>query len=272
MTVLDPDRFKEVALQRRAAFATAEPFPHVVLDDFLPVATANKVLAEFINTKDGWNHYHHYNERKLGLTNVGLMGPTTRDLFEVLQSRRFIDAIETLTGIRHLIADPALDGGGLHQTMPGGFLNIHTDFLVHNRHRHWSRQVNLLIYLNKGWQAEWNGNLDIWDAQMTRCVNSVLPAFNRCVIFHTQRGSFHGHPHKLACPPGESRKSIILYYYRDEDKVRRLEPTLYMPMPDDPVLKKIMVWADGKVIRAYSFLKRYFGLTDRIADRFLRRF
>jgi len=58
--------------------------------------------------------------------------------------------LEALTGIRELVFDPELEGGGLHQTLPGGFLNIHTDFLTHNKRRHWSRQVNLLIYLNRG--------------------------------------------------------------------------------------------------------------------------
>jgi hypothetical protein len=33
------------------------------------------------------------------------------------------------------------------------------------------------------------------------------------VIFSTTDTSFHGHPHALTPPPGETRKSVSLYYY-----------------------------------------------------------
>ncbi len=271
-SVFDFAQLDALAEQRKGEFAAADPFPHLVIDDFLPNEIATQVLAEFPTPGDGWIHYSHFNERKLGLTDIERMGPTTRSVFDALWSDRFTGFLEKLTGIRDLITDPDLDGGGLHQSLPGGFLNIHTDFLAHNRHRHWSRQINLLIYLNKEWQPEWNGNLDLWDAQMKRHVASVEPVFNRCVIFHTQRRSFHGHPHRLCCPEGESRKSLILYYYRDEDEALRMEPTFYQPLPDDPPYKKALVWADGELIRVYSFLKRYAGLRDGIVNRFLKKF
>jgi len=48
---------------------------------------------------------------------------------------------------------------------------------------------------------------------MTACQTSILPVFNRCVIFNTTDFSFHGHPNPLTCPPGWTRKSIAIYYY-----------------------------------------------------------
>ena len=50
----------------------------------------------------------------------------------------------------------------------GGFLNVHTDFLSHTRRHDWSRQINLLLYFNEGWQSSWNGNLELWDADGKR--------------------------------------------------------------------------------------------------------
>ena len=49
------------------AYAHAEPFPHVVLDDFLPGDVARLVAAEFPRI-DGpeWIHYTHVNEHKYG--------------------------------------------------------------------------------------------------------------------------------------------------------------------------------------------------------------
>src|SRR5205085_6755926 len=70
-----------------------------------------------------------------------------------------------------------------------------------------------LLYLNRDWREDYEGQLELWDETMTRCRQRILPIFNRCVIFNTTSSSFHGHPVPLACPEGMTRKSIALYYY-----------------------------------------------------------
>ncbi|MBW2280777.1 MAG: 2OG-Fe(II) oxygenase [Deltaproteobacteria bacterium] len=272
MVELDYARLEAFARDRKGEFASADPFPHVVIDDFLPPDDAEKVLAEFAVTESGWNHYHHYNEKKLALTDVSRMGPHTQQVFAALQDDRFVAFLAALTGIDALISDPDLDGAGMHQIVPGGFLNVHTDFLSHTVNSDWSRQLNLLVYFNKDWQPQWNGALELWDDEMSRCVESVEPAFNRAVLFHTQSRSFHGHPHRLACPDGETRKSIALYYFRDEHERQALTPTNYRAMPDDPAYKHVLVTVDRWLLRVYSTLKRYTGLRDGMIDRILGRF
>jgi Rps23 Pro-64 3,4-dihydroxylase Tpa1-like proline 4-hydroxylase len=271
MPSVDFERLERIAEERHPEFAAAAPYPHVVIDDFLPAATAEAVREEFDRTGDGWKHYNHYNERKLALTDVSLMLPHTRALFDALQSDRFVRIVERLTGIEGLLADPDLDGAGLHRCYSGGFLNLHTDFLSHTKNRHWSRQLNLLLYLNRDWPEAWNGSLELWDAELKSCVRKVAPVFNRCMIFHTCEGSYHGHPAPLACPEGESRRSIALYYFRDEGETRQLQSTYYRARPDDPFHKKLLVAADRTLLRAYSVLKRYTPLSDRVVSRILRR-
>lgn len=271
MDVFDYDRFERYARDSRAAFMGAHPFPHTVIDDFLPAEVADRVLDEFTETMGGWTHYNHFNENKLAITELGRMGPVTQQVMAALQSERFIAAVGELSGIEGLIPDPHLDGAGLHRIDRGGFLNVHTDFLSHTVNRHWSRQINLLLYLNKDWREEWDGNLELWDPEMTRCERSILPAFNRCVIFHTRERSFHGHPHKLACPEGDYRKSIALYYFRDEGTTRKLSPTNYRARPEDGPVKRALIAADRLALRGYSFLKRYAGLRDGTVGRILRR-
>jgi hypothetical protein len=272
MPLIDFDRLEKIATERRAEFAAADPFPFTVIDDFLPEATAQRVLAEFPDQDAAWNHYHHYNEKKLALNRIAEMGPVTRAVFAELQSDRFLRIVETLSGVDHLIADPDLDGAGLHMIRRGGFLNVHTDFLSHTKNRHWSRQINLLIYFNRDWPDDWNGNLELWSGDMKRRVQSINPRFNRCVIFRTRERSFHGHPAKLACPPDNSRRSIALYYFRDEGKAERLSPTNYRARPEDSMSKSALIAADRWLLRGYSFLKRYTGLSDGVIDRILRRF
>ena len=269
---LDYAGLEALARRRCGEFAAAAPFPHVVIDDFLPADVLEAVCAEFDETAAGWSHYHHYNERKQALTRAGGMGPRTQALLAELLSLDFVHVLETLTGLTGLIADPDLDGGGLHRVRAGGFLNVHTDFLAHTTQRTWSRQVNLLIYFNKGWRPEWEGALQLWDVAMQRCVRSIEPVLNRCVIFRTTDSSYHGHPHKLACPEDVERRSLALYYFRDEGRPLPLTPTHYRGTPEDSRLRRGLIATDGVLLRAFSFLKRYTGLSDGLASRILKRF
>lgn len=272
MQAVDFEQLEQLAVRERRAFAAADPFPHVVLDDFLPVHTAAAVHEEFERSEASWKHYKHYNERKFALNDVGQMLPATRALFETLQSERFVRFIESLTGIDDLLSDPDLDGAGMHRSSRGGFLNLHVDYLSHTKDPRLSRQVNLLLYLNPDWKEDWGGALELWDGELTRCVRKVAPAFNRCVIFHTCAGSYHGHPTPLACPDEVSRKSIAFYYFRDEGRPLNLSPTEYRGRPDDSLLEKALICADRGLLRLYSFVKRYTPLDDRLVSRILKRF
>jgi Rps23 Pro-64 3,4-dihydroxylase Tpa1-like proline 4-hydroxylase len=270
MTELDYSRLQDTALKFRGTFANASPFPHAVLDDFLPLEIAQALAREFPQVADGWKHYHHYNERKLAITELAKMPSSIRKVFEDLLSQDTIDFVESLTGLKGLISDPDMEGAGMHKVLPGGHLNIHTDFLTHTKKRSWRRQINLLIYLNEDWEEDWQGNLELWSPDMKQCVHSVAPKFNRCVIFNTVPQSYHGHPRKLACPEGESRKHILLYYYTDEGKPLALAPTDYQARPGDSAIKKGLVAFDGALLRIYTAMKGHTQLSDRILDRILK--
>jgi len=271
MKLLDPMPLDRIAGEYRGPFRSAHPYPHVVIDDFLPAALAADISAEFSLVEDQWKHYSHFNERKLALTDASRMPSQTQQLFADLQSREFLDFVGSLTGIEALIPDPELEGAGMHMTRPGGFLNIHTDFLTHTTRRSWRRKINMLIYLNEQWEEDWNGNLELWDPQMTHCVSSVAPIFNRCVIFNTLPRSYHGHPHRLTCPPERSRKSLAIYYYNDEGVAAALASTDYRPLPGDSLLKKALILSDRALLSLYTLAKGRFGLSDETASRLLRR-
>ena len=271
MTTLDLEAFQAAAEMARADFAAADPFPHCVVDGFLRPDAAAAVEREFDGTADAWTYLHHVNEKKRILGDVDSMGPATRALVTELQSPAFVRALETLTGIAGLQPDPDLDGGGLAEMAPGGFLNVHRDFLAHTTRTQWSRQVNLLLFLNHDWPDEYGGDLELWDAGVTRCVRSILPVMNRCVIFVTGKTSFHGVPRGVHCPAGRARRSLALYYFRDEGADRPLDPTYYMPTPDDPPTRRALIRLDTWAIRVYSWLKRHTPIGDALASRILRR-
>jgi len=154
---------------------------------------------------------------------------------------------------------------------PGGFLNVHTDFLSHTIERSWRRELNLLLFLNERWVPEHGGWLELWNASMTACARRIEPRFNRCVVFRTTATSFHGVPAHIACPPGDSRKSLALYCFHDEGRPLRLKPTHYVPRPSDGPLERALIRADRLALRIHSFLKRYTPLGDALVSKLLKR-
>lgn len=269
MVVLNLDRLESRTQEDARTFASADPYPHIVLDQFLEQEACEAMLAEAERSDAEWLQYAHYNQLKQGIRDQKQMGPATRAALDALASPRFIAWLERLTGLRNLLWDPELDGGGLHKVVRGGFLNVHTDFLVHTTQSSWSRQINLLIYLNKDWKPEYGGALELWDDAMTEKRVAVAPIFNRCLIFHTRDPSYHGHPHPLNCPPDRARRSLALYYFRDEGRKLQLSPTNYRSMPDDPFYKRILIRADKTLLNAYAVLKRRRLLKDNIVSRIL---
>lgn len=210
--------FRGADLERAGAslatqYQSAGPFPHIVIDGFFDDQMLRAVLAEFPRPEDDvWRRYRNADERKLACNDWHQLGPATRTVLSELNAGPFIAFLQALTGIDHLLPDPYLVGGGLHQIEQGGRLGIHADF---NRHRTLAleRRLNALIYLNESWNEEWGGDLELWDREMSRPVVRIAPRFNRLVVFSTTRHSYHGHPRPLACPPHRTRRSLALYFY-----------------------------------------------------------
>jgi Rps23 Pro-64 3,4-dihydroxylase Tpa1-like proline 4-hydroxylase len=209
----DPSQLLELARARRADYEGATPFAHVVIDGFLPEHVVEGVLGEFPSPQqEAWLRFDSDNERKLASREDTQMGELTRHLLAQFNSAAFIDFLEELTGISGLVPDPHLEGGGLHQIVRGGHLNVHVDFNRHPR-TGLDRRLNVLLYLNRAWPQEYGGALELWNADKTQCERSILPLFNRLVVFSTTEHSFHGHPQPLSCPDDRTRKSLALYYY-----------------------------------------------------------
>lgn len=253
-------------------YQNASPYPHIVLENFLDPGILEECIAEFnkLNETDGWINYKHYNEKKRGLNKLDLLPEAIKGAINELNAPEFLQFLSELTGIKNLQKDDMLEGGGIHQSGRGGFLNIHADFTVHPHHRNWQRRVNVLVYLNKDWQESWGGKLELWDRKMKACEEKVLPVFNRCVIFNTDADSFHGHPEPMTCPEDRFRRSIALYYYSIEDKPFR-RATYYQARPGEGS-KKFMVRLDNALVALYTNIKGRLGANDRFISSILRFF
>jgi hypothetical protein len=268
MTLLDLDRLERDIDQLSATYQQASPYPHIVFDDFLEPGVAESAAQEFppLDTST-WNNYLHVNERKFSNTDPETWGPTLREILAELNSPRFVQFVGQLMGVEGLFADPSLEGGGLHQSTRGGFLNVHADFTVHPHSRKWQRRANLLLYLNDDWKPEYGGDLELWSPDMKQCVEKVRPISNRVLIFTTDPTSFHGHPEPMECPEGVARRSLALYYFTEEHDPM-VRSTEYRARPGDGA-HSVAIYADKQMLRAYDWAKRHLGISDQAASRLL---
>lgn len=211
------------------------PFPHIVIDDFLPDYLLETVLKE-IETHNEW-YYNtekwveefqvnkfYYPNHDTNEDDFRKKLPLTKFTLDFLNSQPVLDFLEKITGFKNLFRDPYLIGGGIHKIGTGGKLSIHKDYNVQPGTKK-CRKLNLLIYLNKNWRKEWNGNLElISDEQGVKSIE-IEPLFNRAVIFNIEN-ALHGHPIPLRTPENIFRYSLALYYYT-EDKVENEHSVIF---------------------------------------------
>jgi Rps23 Pro-64 3,4-dihydroxylase Tpa1-like proline 4-hydroxylase len=202
-------RLEEEAERLAKEFAVADPFPHLVLDSMVTITPEE---AETFPTVE-WDHWaklgDDYQKNKRACDEIEAIPEPFRALIRELNEPRFLRALERVTGIKPLIPDPYLTGGGLHLSGPGGILSEHTDFHYY-RLLNLYRRINVLVYFNEDWSLEDGGCLSMFNPKH-EVVSTVVPQFGRTVIFATDDRSLHGFPKPVA--DGKWRRSVALYYY-----------------------------------------------------------
>lgn len=252
---MDSQLAREAGLQLSRAYCLAEPYPHIVIDNFLPVQLIDDILQKFPSQTLSDDRYYEgdyagHHKRQIYPESCD---EVMRNVFHFFNSAPMLQFLEGVTSIQGLIGDPYFNGGGFHEIARGGKLGIHADFRI-NEQLHLLRRINLLIYLNIDWKEEYGGHLEIWDQEMKSRRQSILPVFNRCVIFNTDAHSYHGHPDPLNCPQSMTRKSMALYYYTASKKIYEDMPahsTMYVARPDDSAAIK----RQAVKLRSYNYLK-----------------
>src|SRR6267142_237000 len=112
-------RFREFSVERvqhlAAEFEHAQPFPHLVLENFL---NPTPVELDGIFPAPDWPHWNKrkdfYQSGKMYCRDPDVIPPPILSIFHELSSPPFLNFLESVTGIEGIIPDLYYDGGGLH--------------------------------------------------------------------------------------------------------------------------------------------------------------
>jgi 2OG-Fe(II) oxygenase superfamily len=224
----------------RTSFEAAQPFRHLVIEEFLGPAWCRELIGQF----PAFDREHALNEfgevgRKAVFQDLPKLGGAYRRFDQMLRSRQFLAFIGEITGIPQLLYDPDYIGGGTHENLDGQELDPHVDFNYHPRTRR-HRRLNLILFLNEKWSSAWGGNLELhrdpWSPADENPIKAIAPAANRCVLFETSEHSWHGFS-RIQLPPENrnlSRRSIAVYFYTRRRPAAETAPdhaTVYVQRP-----------------------------------------
>lgn len=226
----------------REKFINAEPFEHIIIDNFLNEKYANQLHERFPNNFDNWYKYDNPIEVKYTYDKINNLDEKINNYFYYLSSNKLIDIFRKLTNIADLTNDEYLHGAGLHCHPRHGKLNIHLDYEKHPLTGK-ERRLNVIYFLNKDWKKEWNGQNELWDENAEKCIAKTDIVFNRAIIFKTNDITWHGLPEKILCPQDEYRKSFAYYYVsplrtiKNENEYRKKAKYISINKKDDKLVK-----------------------------------
>ena len=180
----------------RNAPLRADPFPFVVIDNFLQPEYSQDVLRDFpvINSRGSFP----LKEVKYGKTFNRLVEELNSPALKSAIAEKFdvnLDDRYTMITVRGMASDR--DG------------RIHTDTK--------SKFLTMLLYLNPVWEAE-GGWLRILKSSknLDDYVAEIPPTFGSCLLFKVTDNCWHGHK-----PFKGTRKVLQLNYVRDEASLNR---------------------------------------------------
>ncbi|MEO1241040.1 MAG: 2OG-Fe(II) oxygenase [Pseudomonadota bacterium] len=162
---------------------------HFIVDDLLPDDLAQDVAQSFPTDGAFWRTLKSFRESKKTFAKLDTLNTVVADITDAFHQPGVLDAIEDITGLERLEADPSLYAGGISLMRQGDFLNPHIDN-SHDAEKRRYRRLNLLYYIAPDWVKENGGNLELWDEAVTSPIE-ITSRYNRLVVMETTRTSWH---------------------------------------------------------------------------------
>jgi Rps23 Pro-64 3,4-dihydroxylase Tpa1-like proline 4-hydroxylase len=218
-----------------ASYHGATPFPHLVLDNMFSDRYLEPLLEEIAEMQnEQWvNVDRDPRERTVRMRSAAELGSAGSNLLNIVHTAAFLQLLAQISGVGQLLPDPYLQGGGFAVMKRGDYFDVHADRNVAYE-TGLIRRLAMIIFLNKSWKTEYNGQLELWTPDGKRREVSIDPLYNRTVLFEVAFPNYHGVPAPLACPSDILRQSFIVYYHTasvgaQPASIRKPHTTIFAP-------------------------------------------
>ena len=204
-------RFKELGINHlKEKYENSGKINYLIIDNLLPNEIATKISEYFPEEKE-LNHLFGPQENKYVGVHFSDKYKLVEECINAFQEENLIQIIGEITNIKTLIGDPQLYAGGISSMSKGCFLNPHIDN-SHDRNLENYRRLNLLFYVNRGWDpTESGGELVLYPNGIKHNPEEITSNFNRLVIMRTDNKSLHGV--KIIKSESKRRKCVSNYYF-----------------------------------------------------------
>jgi UDP-N-acetylglucosamine 2-epimerase (non-hydrolysing) len=234
---------KLLDFENRTSYNSKQPFPYTYIDNYLNKECALNIQKEILEIDScKWDRYQNPFESKWTLRDKYSFPPYLESLFRHFESRDFITQLSSLIGIELLI-DSSRNFWGVHKYDKGDKLDIHVDAGIHPLTK-LKKKVTVGLYLSKNWEDSFGCQLEIWKGTNAGSENpiletkmdSIVPKFNRLIIFTCNDYAWHGNPEPATFPDTIDAKRIfvtISYLCSENTDLNKKQKALFIARPGE---------------------------------------
>ena len=207
-----------------------DPFPHAIIDDFLPTELffeiSNKLthVDDIKDLKQSFKTHVELNKKVYGDKDLNddlripirAMGSdTTKDIF-----KKYLNIQKMIS-----LSDWSDYGGyfPLHSMKSGGLLGAHVD------HSHSKNELlhvaNSIFYASNKWHESWGGETILCNSNGFKIIKEIIPKPNRLILFVHSSSSFHG-VNTITSPIDVYRNTYYMDYYINDEELPHMTKTL----------------------------------------------
>ena len=221
------------------------------IDNLLPEEIARKIFIDFPSFEQ-MRLSDNLREKNYTSKSLNKYKPIVSDATLAFQDEKVIRKISEITKIEEAVGDLHLSAGSISAMAKGHFLNPHLDN-SHDTEQENYRVLNLLYFCSPDWQAEYGGNLEIWNENITQAVE-IPSLFNRLVLMSINEKSWHS---VSEVKKDSVRCSISNYYFsaHSPNDYETAYSTYFKARPEQ-VVRRIITKADSDIRTLFQKVKK----------------
>ena len=197
-----------------------EPFPHAIVDNFLPPDVFAKITDGLNNLKNPedikkkFSTYIESNKEVYGDKDLNEILKLPINILGGIEIKKKFENFFNISKISSLTDE--LNYGGyypFHIMKKDGVLGSHVDHSHSNEGK--LHVANSIYYVSPEWEDSWGGETLLLNSSGTKILKKIIPKPNRLILFVHSAKSFHA-VNKISCPETIRRNTYYMDYYTND--------------------------------------------------------